>query len=41
MIGEVEFRWAPARAADSYLNTAERDDAYIAIAVGDTFSAIC
>jgi hypothetical protein len=40
MISEVQLAWALATVADPYLGTAERHDLYIAIAVGDTFSAI-
>ena len=41
MINEVQLAWVLATVADPYLNTAERHDVYIEIAVGDTFAAIC
>jgi hypothetical protein len=41
MISEHDLAWVLATVADPCLSTAERHDVYIAITVGETFSAIC
>lgn len=41
MVDEVELAWALATTAAPYLSTGERHDVHIAIAVGETFPAIC
>lgn len=41
MVDEVQLAWSLAATASPYLTVRERHEVYIAIAVGDTFPAIC
>jgi hypothetical protein len=40
MVEEAKLAWALAQVADPHLNAAERNDIYVKIGVGETFSAI-